>query len=153
MIKKSNNCKLRIFSILLSALLCACIINSSLPLTADAAMATGKPKFVGNIWYDGSVPSKFGDYWNQLTPENATKWGSCEPQQGVYNFSQAKAMYNYCKTNKIPFKLTLIQFDGHKESLYNKNMEGFKWLREKSLIKHSRNRPLKKYWQVKQQQT
>ncbi|WP_024831748.1 endo-1,4-beta-xylanase [Ruminiclostridium josui] len=109
MIKKSNNCKLRIFSILLSALLCACIINSSLPLTADAAMATGKPKFVGNIWYDGSVPSKFGDYWNQLTPENATKWGSCEPQQGVYNFSQAKAMYNYCKTNKIPFKFhTLV---------------------------------------------
>ncbi|WP_024834020.1 site-specific DNA-methyltransferase [Ruminiclostridium josui] len=49
-------------------------------------------------------------------------------------------------------ELTLIQFDGHKESLYNKNMEGFKWLREKSLIKHSRNRPLKKYWQVKQQQ-
>ncbi|WP_422784881.1 helix-turn-helix domain-containing protein [Ruminiclostridium josui] len=48
--------------------------------------------------------------------------------------------------------MTLIQFDGHKESLYNKNMEGFKWLREKSLIKHSRNRPLKKYWQVKQQQ-
>lgn len=33
--------------------------------------------------------------------------------------------------------MTLIQFDGHKESLYNKNMEEFKWLREKSFIKHS----------------
>ncbi len=109
MINKSKNRKFRIFSILFSALLCACIINSSLPLTADAAMATGKAKFVGNIWYDGNVPSKFGDYWNQITPENASKWGSCESQQGVYNFSQAKAMYNYCKTNKIPFKFhTLI---------------------------------------------
>lgn len=109
MLSKRKTRKFRIFSTLFVALLCATIITSSFPLTADAAMATGKAKFVGNIWYDGNAPSKYADYWNQITPENATKWGPCEPQQGVYNFSQAKAMYNYCKTNKIPFKFhTLI---------------------------------------------
>lgn len=45
--------------------------------TADAAMSKGS-KFVGNI-IAGSVPSDFGTYWNQVTPENATKWGrSCK---------------------------------------------------------------------------
>ena len=89
---------------IVSAILVAFSLLSTVSIPADAAMATGKAKYVGNIWYGGSEPSKFGEYWNQLTPENASKWQSCEPQQGQYNFSQAKAMYNYCKANKIPFK-------------------------------------------------
>ncbi|EMS72235.1 endo-1,4-beta-xylanase [Ruminiclostridium cellobioparum] len=104
-----NNLKYRIISILSVTLLFVFIIGNSFTLTADAALATGKAKWVGNIWADANVPSKFADYWNQITPENSTKWGSCESQQGVYNFNAAKAMYNYCKTNKIPFKFhTLI---------------------------------------------
>ena len=89
---------------IVSAILVAFSLLSTISIPADAAMATGKAKYVGNIWYGGSAPSKFADYWNQLTPENASKWGSVEGTQGSYNFSQAKAMYNYCKTNKIPFK-------------------------------------------------
>lgn len=89
---------------IVSALLVAFSLVSTISIPADAAMATNKAKWVGNIWYDGNAPSKFADYWNQLTPENASKWGSCENQQGSYNFGQAKAMYNYCQTNKIPFK-------------------------------------------------
>lgn len=94
---------------LVSALLVAFCVVSSVNVPVDAAMATGKAKWVGNIWYGGSEPSKFGQYWNQLTPENASKWGSVEGQQGSYNFGQAKTMYNYCKTNNIPFKFhTLV---------------------------------------------
>ena len=89
---------------IVSALLVAFSLVSTISIPADAAMATGKAKYVGNIWYDGNAPSKFADYWNQITPENASKWGSVEGQQGSYNFGQAKSMYNYCKTNKIPFK-------------------------------------------------
>ncbi|HEX2926876.1 MAG TPA: endo-1,4-beta-xylanase [Ruminiclostridium sp.] len=108
MFKKKNG-KFRILNILFATLLSSCIITCSFPFAANAAMATGKAKWVGNIWYSGDAPSRFADYWNQITPENASKWGSCESQQGSYNFSQAKAMYNYCKTNKIPFKFhTLV---------------------------------------------
>lgn len=96
---------------MLSVVLCAVVLLCMIiPAgNVDAALATGKEKWVGNIWAGGNMPTRFGDYWNQLTPENSTKWGPCEPQQGNYNFSAAKAMYNYCKTNKIPFKFhTLV---------------------------------------------
>ena len=36
--------------------------------------ATGKPKFVGSVHGTVSV-SNFTHYWNQVTPENAGKWG------------------------------------------------------------------------------
>ncbi len=32
-------------------------------------------KFLGNITA-GYIPSDFGEYWDQVTPENSTKWGS-----------------------------------------------------------------------------
>ena len=77
--------------------------------TAGGGMAAGKAKWVGNIWYSGTEPDYFSEYWNQLTPENASKWASCEQQQGVYNFSAAKAMYDYTRSNGIPFKFhTLV---------------------------------------------
>lgn len=109
MLKSKKYQRVRMISILMMILLLFGTVNSGFILKADAAMATGKVKWVGNIWADANVPSKFADYWNQITPENSTKWASCEPQQGVYNFSTAKTMYNYCKSNGIPFKFhTLI---------------------------------------------
>ncbi|WFR58879.1 endo-1,4-beta-xylanase [Anaerocolumna sp. AGMB13025] len=109
MFNMRNNHKFRSFHLLVIALLVLCFVSSSFGPTVKAAMATGKQKWVGNIWYDGNPPTRFADYWNQLTPENATKWASCEPQQGSYNFGTAKSMYNYCKSNKIPFKFhTLV---------------------------------------------
>jgi endo-1,4-beta-xylanase len=119
MLNKKRN--IRIVSMLLIAL--CFLMNNSFCLTADAAMATGKTKWVGNIWYDGNAPTKFADYWNQITPENASKWASCEPQQGVYNFGQAKAMYNYCKTNGIPFKFHTLVWGSQYPSWVN-NISG-----------------------------
>jgi len=74
---------------------------------ANAALASG-PKFLGNI-INSSVPSNFGTYWNQVTPENATKWGSVEGSRNTMNWSQADTAYNYAKTNGFPFKFhTLV---------------------------------------------
>ena len=102
-------------------------------------MATGKTKWVGNIWYGENAPTHFADYWNQLTPENATKWDSCEPQLGVYTFNTAKSMYNYCKSNGIPFKFhTLIwggQYPGWVNNLSstNRKIEVENWIRNAGL--------------------
>jgi len=74
---------------------------------ADAAMVSGS-KFVGNI-IAGGVPSDYGSYWNQVTPENSTKWGSVESRRGNMNWDQADMAYNYAKTNGMPFKFhTLV---------------------------------------------
>ncbi|MBW5446186.1 carbohydrate-binding protein [Cohnella sp. CFH 77786] len=84
------------------------LLSMALPTRhSEAAMAQGS-KFVGNI-IAGSVPSNFATYWNQVTPENATKWGSVEGSRNSMNWSNADLIYNYSRTNGIPFKFhTLV---------------------------------------------
>lgn len=70
---------------------------------AQAQIATGKPKFLGNI-IAGSVPSNFNAYWNQVTPENAGKWGSVEAVRNQMNWGPLDTAYNYARANGFPFK-------------------------------------------------
>ena len=82
------------FTLLAAALLVA---------PAGAQIAAGKSKFLGNV-SGNSVPTNFGTYWNQVTPENATKWGSVEGTRNVMNWSGADAAYNWAQQNGYPFK-------------------------------------------------
>ena len=43
---------------------------------ANAALADGGAKFLGNITTSGQVRDDMGTYWNQITAENGCKWGS-----------------------------------------------------------------------------
>ena len=70
---------------------------------AAAQIAAGKAKFVGNVT-GNSVPSNFGTYWNQVTPENGTKWGSVEGTRNVMNWAAVDAAYNWAQTNGYKFK-------------------------------------------------
>src|SRR6187399_3621539 len=70
---------------------------------AAAQIAAGKAKFVGNVT-GNSVPSNFGTYWNQVTPENGTKWGSVEGTQNQMNWAAADAAYNWAQANGYKFK-------------------------------------------------
>ena len=71
-------------------------------------IATGKPKFLGSV----SSPSQnlnFTAYFNQVTPENAGKWGSVEGTRDVMNWAQLDFAYNLAKNNGFPFRMhTLI---------------------------------------------
>ncbi|MFN6946002.1 MAG: endo-1,4-beta-xylanase [Cytophagaceae bacterium] len=74
-----------------------------------AQLAAGQEKFLGNImpshWdYAPVVPENFGDYWNQVSPENAGKWGIVEGNMGTYNWADLDLIYNYAKSNNIPFR-------------------------------------------------
>ncbi|MFN8415375.1 MAG: sugar-binding protein [Cytophagaceae bacterium] len=67
-----------------------------------------KGKYLGNI-IAGSVPSNYSTYWNQVTSENGSKWGSVEGTKGVYNFNNSDLAYNWAKNNGGLFKYhTLI---------------------------------------------
>jgi endo-1,4-beta-xylanase len=71
-------------------------------------LADGKCKFLGNV-ISNSVPSSFNTYWNQVTPENAGKWGSVEGTRDVMNWSSLDMAYNHAKNNGFPFRFhTLI---------------------------------------------
>jgi endo-1,4-beta-xylanase len=68
-------------------------------------LASDKSKFVGNIISNGySIHSNFSSYWNQVTAENAGKWGSVEFSQGSYSWTQLDNIYNYALANGFPYK-------------------------------------------------
>jgi endo-1,4-beta-xylanase len=76
--------------------------------TAGTTGSGGAPpplkKFVGNIDTRGQVRSDFSMFWDQLTPENAGKWGSIERTRDQMSWSSLDAMHTYAVQNNIPFK-------------------------------------------------
>ena len=82
--------------------------------TASAQLSSNPDKFLGNIttgWpgdmdTDGFI---FSEYWNQVTHENGTKWGTVEGTRGKYNWGPADIAFNYAKEHGFPFKFhTLV---------------------------------------------
>jgi GH35 family endo-1,4-beta-xylanase len=75
---------------------------------SNAQMAECKGKFLGNImpssWSGPVIRSDFATYWNQVSPENAGKWGVAEGSRDNYSWSDLDQMYNFCKENGFPFK-------------------------------------------------
>ncbi|MCQ2188508.1 MAG: endo-1,4-beta-xylanase [Paludibacteraceae bacterium] len=83
---------------------------------AQAQLAKdNKCKFLGNIttsynWQEYCDPQEcsngyvYSDYWDQVTCENATKWGSVHSGWGTFNWDNADRTYNYCKQKGIIFK-------------------------------------------------
>lgn len=67
-------------------------------------------RYVGNIWreeVDGDA--EFTQLWNQVTPENAGKWGEVEPAQDSMQWERLDAAIAFAQNNDIPHKLhTLV---------------------------------------------
>lgn len=73
-----------------------------------APIAEGLSKFLGCEWAYNQA-SGFANYWNQITPENAGKWGSVEATRDVMNWTVLDSTFKVAKKYHIPFKLhTLI---------------------------------------------
>lgn len=94
----------KLFPGILCICLFICLAFSVSFIHIHGQMANGKTKWVGNIWYNASEPLNFSRYWNQVTPENAGKWGSVEGTRDKMNWTQLDAMYNYAKSKGYPFK-------------------------------------------------
>jgi len=84
-------------------------------VTTGGSKATGgsgaaTKKFVGNITttYSGSADyngMKYAKYWDQITPENAGKWGSVQSSAtSAFNWATLDSIYKYTQTNSIMFK-------------------------------------------------
>ena len=67
-------------------------------------------KFVGNITtgWNGALDTGgriYSDYWDQVTPENAGKWGSVQGSiSSGRNWSTLDAIYDYAQSKNIIFK-------------------------------------------------
>ncbi len=86
------------------AVLAGCL----LPMSASAQLSSNSDKFLGNITTSYSVDygdEPFYTLWNQITPENESKWGSIEGRsRGTFNWSGCDNAYNYAKNHNFPFK-------------------------------------------------
>ncbi|MBB4078848.1 GH35 family endo-1,4-beta-xylanase [Lewinella aquimaris] len=70
-------------------------------------IATGKGKFLGSI-YSAAQQKDHEHYFNQVTPENAGKWGSVERVEGVYDFSDIDEARAYAARNNFPFRYHVL---------------------------------------------
>ncbi|WP_049773100.1 endo-1,4-beta-xylanase [Truepera radiovictrix] len=79
-------------------------------LSINGRTCTPRERFVGNIWpNDTQDDPTFATYWNQVTPENAGKWGSVEAERGVMKWTDLDRAYAYAKEQAFPFRLhTLV---------------------------------------------
>lgn len=79
------------------------------PLTMKAQVSTNPDKFLGNITTrysmdaGGGVPAYY-KLWNQVTPENESKWGSVEGTKGSFNWNGADNAFNYAKSHNFTYK-------------------------------------------------
>jgi endo-1,4-beta-xylanase len=89
--------KMQLFTLL------SCCAALFIGVNANAQIANGKSKFLGNITAN-DVPSNFSTYWNQVTPENGTKWGEVEGTRNQMNWGAADTAYNFAHANGYKFK-------------------------------------------------
>ena len=77
-------------------------------MNANAQLSTNPDKFLGNITTryqmnaGGGVPEYY-KLWNQVTPENESKWGSVEGTRNSYNWG-SDTPFNYAKKYNFTYK-------------------------------------------------
>jgi len=91
-------------------------------------IADGQTKFLGNVYSTQQAP-EFENYWNQVTPENAGKWGSVEGTRDQYNWGQLDNAYNLAKDNGFPFKLHVLIW-GNQQPSWIENLSASEQLEE-----------------------
>ena len=79
----------------------------------QAQLSSNPDKFLGNITTSGQIDfgtEKFYQLWNQITPENETKWESVQRNsQNSWNWGSVDNINNYAKNHNFPFKFhTLV---------------------------------------------
>jgi endo-1,4-beta-xylanase len=70
----------------------------------EPPIAQGLDKYLGAAWSPGTASRGFANYWNQLTLENAGKWGSVEAQRDVMNWAAADEAIALAEANGMSFK-------------------------------------------------
>ncbi len=92
---------------MLIALACS-LVGWAMPTPArPAPLAAGATKFLGCAYSPPQVRD-FANYWNEVTPENAGKWGSVEPVQGHMDWRALDAAYAFARAHHFVFELHVL---------------------------------------------
>ncbi|MBN2527863.1 MAG: endo-1,4-beta-xylanase [Deltaproteobacteria bacterium] len=71
--------------------------------TATETAVPDETKWVGNITQNEEIPEGYFLLWNQITPENAGKWGTIEAKRDVMEWDALDAIYKEAVENGITF--------------------------------------------------
>lgn len=82
---------------------------------AEEPIAYGQPKFIGNVYSSSQWPG-FIKYWNQVTPENAGKWGSVEKYRDNMSWANLDAAYKAAKDHNMPFRMHVLVWGNQQPS-------------------------------------
>jgi GH35 family endo-1,4-beta-xylanase len=96
-----------------------CDIKYQIPAN-QTPIATGKNKFLGSV-YSPAQKMNLNKYFNQVTPENAGKWGEVETSDGVYDWTKIDEAREYAKVNGFPFRYHVLVW-GSQQPLWLKPM-------------------------------
>lgn len=83
------------------------------PFNVEAQLSTNPDKFLGNITTSYQIDygnEKFYTLWNQITPENESKWDQIEgSRRGSFTWTNCDRINSYAKQHNFPFKFhTLV---------------------------------------------
>ena len=89
----------------------ACVLTCGLlmaSMAANAQLNSNPDKFLGNITTSGQIDfgsEKFYQLWDQITPENESKWASVQGSgQDSWNWGSVDNIDSYAKSHQFPFK-------------------------------------------------
>ena len=94
----------------------------------DRSLAAGLDKFLGCA-YSNAQATNFTNYWNQVTPENAGKWGSVEGTRDAMNWGGLDAAYNLAKSNGFVFRFHVLIW-GNQQPAWIESLEPAEQLEE-----------------------
>ena len=103
-----NNKRIMFLNPKLNRLLSAALLSALCLTNVNAQLSKNPNKFLGNITTryqvdaGGGVPAYY-TLWNQITPENESKWGSVEGTRGSYNWG-SDTPFNYAKSHGFTYK-------------------------------------------------
>ena len=110
---------IKAFSVLSVAI---CLFSAN----TGAQLSKNPNKFLGNITTryqvnaGGGVPAYY-TLWNQITPENESKWGSVEGTQGRYNWG-SDTPFNYAKEHNFTYKFHALVWGAQYPNWFSSSM-------------------------------
>lgn len=118
-ILKFNRQSLRLFTL---TSVCSCLFATQ----ASAQLSRNPDKFLGNITTGyrvdaGGGVEEYYKLWNQITPENESKWGSVEGTKGSYNWG-SDTPFNYAKQYGFTYKFHALVWGAQYPNWFSNKM-------------------------------
>lgn len=107
---------------IISILTCSLLLSTA----THAQLSQNPNKFLGNITTrysvdaGGGVPAYY-TLWNQITPENESKWGSVEGSRGRYNWG-SDTPFNYAKNHNFTYKFHALVWGAQYPSWFTSSL-------------------------------